>query len=120
MTSKTNGVAANGAPRKPEYDPNFTDAVINATGPKANPRLRQVMGSLIRHLHDFARENDVTVDEWMQGVQMINRCGQMSNDRRNEGQLMCDVIGLESYVCPAFVFFFLVSVFHSFENGISN
>jgi catechol 1,2-dioxygenase len=81
---------------KPKYDPNFTSSVTNAIGPKATPRMRQVMGSFIQHIHDFARENDLTVEEWMQGVQMINWAGQMSNDRRNEGQLLCDVIGLES------------------------
>ena len=88
-------MAINGA-MKPHYDPNFTDTVINATGPNASPRLRTIMTSLIRHLHDFARETDLTMDEWAQGVQMINQAGQMSNDRRNEGQLMCDVLGLES------------------------
>lgn len=70
-------------------------------GPKTNPRLRQVMTSLIRHVHDFARETELTVDEWMAGVQLINWAGQMSTDRRNEGQLVCDVIGLESYAFPA-------------------
>lgn len=92
-----NGV--NGATKsKPQYDPEFTANVIGATGPKANPRVAQVLHSLITHLHDFAREVDLTVDEWMMGVNMINRAGQMSNERRNEGQLLCDVIGLESYV----------------------
>jgi len=56
------------------------------------------MTSLIRHLHDFAREVELTVDEWMEGVQLINWAGQMSDDKRNEGQLVCDVIGLESLV----------------------
>jgi catechol 1,2-dioxygenase len=54
------------------------------------------MGSLIRHIHDFARENELTIDEWMAGVEMINWAGKMSDNKRNEGQLMCDVIGLES------------------------
>ena len=54
------------------------------------------MTGLIRHLHDFAREVELTVDEWMEGVQLLNWAGQMSNERRNEGQLMCDVVGLES------------------------
>lgn len=79
-----------------KYDPTFTDKVIAAMGPKTDPRLRKVMTSLIRHVHDFAREVDLTVDEWMAGVNMINAAGQMSTDRRNEGQLLCDVIGLES------------------------
>ena len=78
------------------FDPNFTDNVINATGPKTSPRLREVMTSLIRHVHDFARETELTVDEWMAGVQLMNWAGQMSTDRHNEGQLVCDVIGLES------------------------
>lgn len=53
------------------FDPNFTDAVIAATGPKANARLAQVMPSLLRHLHDFARENEITVDEWTAAVEMV-------------------------------------------------
>jgi Catechol dioxygenase N terminus len=78
------------------FDPNFTQIVIDAMGPKTSPRMRQLMTSLIRHVHDFARENELTVNEWMEGVKLINWAGQMSNDRRNEGQLVCDVIGLES------------------------
>ncbi|GAB1211429.1 hypothetical protein ATERTT37_000543 [Aspergillus terreus] len=80
------------------FDPNFTDNVISAMGPKTEPRFRQLMASLIRHVHDFARENELTVDEWMAGVQLMNWAGQMSDAKRNEGQLVCDVIGLESLV----------------------
>ncbi|GAD97790.1 dioxygenase, putative [Paecilomyces variotii No. 5] len=80
------------------FDPDFTDNVIKAMGPKTSPRMRQVMTSLIRHIHDFARENEITVDEWMTGVKFINWAGKMSDDKRNEGQLLCDVIGLESLV----------------------
>ncbi|KAE8348731.1 Intradiol ring-cleavage dioxygenase [Aspergillus coremiiformis] len=80
------------------FNPDFTDNVINAMGPKTSPRFRQLMASLIRHVHDFARENEVTVEEWMAGVQLMNWAGQMSNDKRNEGQLICDLIGLESLI----------------------
>ncbi|KAK7409137.1 hypothetical protein QQX98_008687 [Neonectria punicea] len=76
----------------------FTSHVINSFGPSTDPRLREVMGSFVQHIHDFAREVNLTVDEWLMGVDMINKAGQMSNDRRNEGQLMCDVIGLETLV----------------------
>lgn len=58
--------------KKLEYDPELTEQVIAATGPKAHPRLAQIMPSLIRHLHDFAREVDLTVDEWAAGVQMVS------------------------------------------------
>ncbi|KAE9577109.1 Catechol 1,2-dioxygenase [Colletotrichum fructicola] len=83
---------------KAVYDPDFTARVIAATGPNSNPRLAQIMPSLLRHLHDFAREVDLTVGEWMAGVQLINEAGQMSNDARNETQLVCDILGLESLV----------------------
>jgi len=72
--------------------------VIEAMGPKTSPRMREVMSCLIQHVHDFAREIDLTVDEWMEGVQLLNWAGKMSDDKRNEGQLVCDIIGLESLV----------------------
>jgi len=58
--------------------------------------MRTIMTSLITHLHDFARETDLTVSEWMVGIEFINEAGRMSDERRNEGQLVCDVLGLES------------------------
>ncbi|RKU41379.1 hypothetical protein DL546_003947 [Coniochaeta pulveracea] len=76
----------------------FTSHVIQSMGAETSPRLREVMGSFIQHIHDFARETQLTMDEWMMGVDMINWAGKMSTDRRNEGQLLCDVIGLESLV----------------------
>ncbi|KAI1116166.1 catechol 1,2-dioxygenase-like protein [Nemania sp. NC0429] len=81
-----------------EYDLRFTESVIAATGRDAHPRLREIMPALIRHMHDFAREVDLTVAELMAGVAMINEAGRMSTDRRNETQLICDVLGLESLV----------------------
>lgn len=83
---------------KSKFDPQFTQTVIDAIAPNTSPRTRQVMSSLIRHIHDFARENELTVEEWTAGVQFLNWAGQMSTETRNEGQLLCDVIGLESYV----------------------
>ncbi|KJZ78205.1 hypothetical protein HIM_02243 [Hirsutella minnesotensis 3608] len=76
----------------------FTNNVIASMGPNTSPRLREVMSALIRHIHDFAREVQLTTDEWLAGVEVINAAGRMSDDKRNEGQLLCDVIGLESLV----------------------
>lgn len=90
-TANTNGTASH------KFDPNFTQNVIEAMGPKTSPRMREVMGCLIKHVHDFAREVELTVDEWMLGVELLNEAGKMSDHKRNEGQLVCDVIGLESY-----------------------
>ena len=57
--------------RTRHFDPNFTQHVIDTIGPKTSPRMRKVMASLIQHIHDFARENEVTVDEWMAGVEFV-------------------------------------------------
>ena len=65
-------------PETHRFDPDFTQSVINATGPKASPRLRKVITSLIRHVHDFARENEITVDEYMAGIEMASIASQLS------------------------------------------
>jgi hypothetical protein len=78
------------------FDPNFTQHVIETIGPKTGARERQVLSSLIRHLHDFARDIELTPDEWMMGVRFVNSIGQISDAKRNEGQRISDVLGLES------------------------
>ncbi|KAF4961518.1 hypothetical protein FGADI_142 [Fusarium gaditjirri] len=98
MAPSATGGNANGAPKEEGLGQAFTQQVIDSFGPKTDPRLKEVMTSFIQHMHDFARETQLTCDEWMSAVKMINWAGQMSNDKRNEGQLMCDVIGLESLV----------------------
>lgn len=101
----TNG-NTNGA-QKPahRFDPNFTQAVIDIMGPNTTPRNRQVLGALIRHLHDFTREVELTIDEWMAGVKFVNAVGRIyaeSKETRNEAHRISDILGLESYVseCP--------------------
>jgi catechol 1,2-dioxygenase len=53
-------------------DQTFTDIVVSVMGPKTEPRTRQLMGSLIKHMHDFARENELTMNEWMEGIKILN------------------------------------------------
>jgi len=87
-----------GKPDASKYDPSFTQHVIETIGPKTGDRERFVMSSLIKHLHDFAREVELTPEEWMAGVQFVNSIGQISDSKRNEGQRISDVLGLESLV----------------------
>lgn len=78
--SHTNGITRGESATTPQthrFDPSFTQSLINATGPKASPRMRKVMASLIRHVHDFARENEITVDEYMAGVEMVCSCARV-------------------------------------------
>jgi catechol 1,2-dioxygenase len=80
------------------FDPNFTQHVIDIMGPKTTPRNREVLGGLIRHLHDFAREVELTTDEWMAGVKFAIAVGQISTPTRNEAHRISDILGLESLV----------------------
>jgi len=73
MATNSTGNSSSGGAQKHRFDPNFTQSVIGAIGPKASPRTRQIVSSLIQHVHDFARENELTVDEWMAGVQLVRR-----------------------------------------------
>lgn len=93
-----NGSAANGHAPKPSdrFDPNFTAHVLKTMGPNITPRNRLVLSSLIQHLHDFAREVELTVDEWMTGVHFVNAVGQISTKTRNEAHRVSDILGLES------------------------
>lgn len=80
-------------------DPNFTQNCINAIGPDANPRAREIAASLFRHLHDWAREIELSTDEWMAGQDLLNRTGAMwasSAGKRNEMHRLSDILGLES------------------------
>ncbi|XDG06344.1 hypothetical protein ABKA04_005959 [Annulohypoxylon sp. FPYF3050] len=92
---------AAGASKPSKYDPNFTQHVIDTMGPNTTPRNRVVLGALIRHIHDFAREVDLTIDEWMAGVKYINAVGRVyseSNQTRNEAHRLSDILGLETLV----------------------
>jgi catechol 1,2-dioxygenase len=76
----------------------FTDTVVNAMGPNTSPRVREVMTALIRHMHDFAREVNLTTAEYLAACDFVVRIGQMSDERRNEAILASDIFGLESLV----------------------
>ncbi|KAG9240181.1 putative catechol 1,2-dioxygenase [Calycina marina] len=78
------------------FDPNFTQHCIDTIGPTTADRQRVIFSSLIKHLHDFAREVELSVDEWMIGVHFVNTIGKISTPTRNEAHRMCDVLGLES------------------------
>lgn len=84
--------------KESRFDPNFTQHVIDTIGSNVDDRTRFVLGNLTKHLHDFCRETELTIDEWMTGVHFVNSIGQISTPVRNEGQRICDVLGIESLV----------------------
>jgi hydroxyquinol 1,2-dioxygenase len=63
-----------------------------------NPRAKEIMASLIRHLHGFVREVRPTPAEWMAGVKLLIETGQWCDDKRNEFILMSDTLGVSMLV----------------------
>ncbi|MFM7012965.1 MAG: intradiol ring-cleavage dioxygenase [Betaproteobacteria bacterium] len=73
---------------------NITQAVIASFYGTSNPRLKEIMTSLVQHLHAFAREVKLTEGEWFQGIDFLTRCGHITDDKRQEFILLSDVLGL--------------------------
>ena len=74
------------------------DAVIESFAPETEPRLREVLTSLVRHLHAFARDVELTIPEWEKAVDFLTRTGHKSDDERQEFILLSDVLGLSMLV----------------------
>jgi hydroxyquinol 1,2-dioxygenase len=73
---------------------NITAAFLARLESCDNRRLKEVLGSLVRHLHDFAREVKLTEAEWMAGIEFLTDTGHMCNDKRQEFILLSDTLGL--------------------------
>jgi catechol 1,2-dioxygenase len=71
-------------------------AVMERTG---DPRLREIMLSLVRHLHGFARDVRLTEAEFRQAAALLIEIGQASTDTHNEMVLMAGSLGVSSLVC---------------------
>lgn len=76
----------------------ITDAVVDRFADTPDPRLKAIMGSLVRHLHGFIRDVEPTFDEWMGAIQFLTRTGQMCSDTRQEFILLSDVLGASMLV----------------------
>lgn len=76
----------------------LTETLLSYFDDGTNPRLRQIMESLSRHLHAFALETQLTHDEWQIGLDVLRKSGEISTPERDEYVLLSDVLGLSSLV----------------------
>lgn len=76
----------------------LTDEVLGRLEATPDPRLREVMQSLVRHLHAFAREVRLTDEEWLQGIRFLTATGDITDAVRQEFILLSDTLGLSSLV----------------------
>src|SRR5262245_62049003 len=77
---------------------NITALATDRYGTCPDPRLREVIVSLVKHLHGFIREVEPTEAEWMAGIDFLTRVGKMCDDKRQEFILMSDVLGVSILV----------------------
>ena len=81
--------------RQEDVTPKVLDAYRNID----DPRLREIVASLVKHLHAFAREVRLTEDELHKGAALIAKMGQMTNATHNEVVLMSGSLGFSALVC---------------------
>jgi hydroxyquinol 1,2-dioxygenase len=77
---------------------NLTDIVRQRWTEIPDPRLREVMQSLIKHLHAFVRDVELTEAEWFTAIDFLTRTGKMCTDKRQEFILASDVLGVSMLV----------------------
>ncbi len=77
---------------------NLTDVVLERWKDIPDARLRQIMASLIKHLHAFVRDIEPTGAEWATAIDFLTRTGKMCDDKRQEFILFSDVMGVSMLV----------------------
>jgi len=77
---------------------NLTDLALKQWEACHSPRLRQIMQSLVKHLHGFVREVDLTEQEWLAAANWLARTGKLCTDKRHEFILSSDVLGVSMLV----------------------
>ncbi|MGE0727165.1 MAG: dioxygenase [Acidimicrobiia bacterium] len=76
----------------------ITEAVVRNLAGTADPRLRELVTALVRHVHAFAKEVDLTEAEWIKGIEFFTAVGQKCSPTRQEFILLSDTHGLSSVV----------------------
>jgi hydroxyquinol 1,2-dioxygenase len=72
----------------------ITRAVIERLADSPNPRVKEILTSLVQHMHDFAREVKLTEAELFEGIRFLTATGHKCDDKRQEFILLSDVLGL--------------------------
>jgi hydroxyquinol 1,2-dioxygenase len=77
---------------------NLTEAAIERLASCKGARARRIFESLIRHLHAFVRDVELSEAEWLTGVEFLTATGQMCDAKRQEFILLSDVLGVSMLV----------------------
>ncbi len=75
-----------------------TDAALEQMATTPNARLKEIGDAAVRHLHAFARDVNLTPEEWLFGIQFLTEIGKACTPVRQEFILLSDVLGLSAVV----------------------
>src|ERR1022692_1437788 len=81
--------------RQEDVTPVVVDAFKNA----ADPRVREILAALVKHLHGFARDVHLTEEEFEKAVQLVVQLGQKTTATHNEAVLMSGSLGFSTLIC---------------------
>jgi len=82
-----------------ERQQDVTPAVLEVMARTRDPRLREIMTSLVTHLHGFVRDVRLTEAEFRDATALLNEIGALASDTHNEFVLMAGSLGVSSLVC---------------------
>lgn len=92
--SETTQARTSISPEQAAVEQQLVDTVVASFDKTQDPRLKELMQSLTRHLHNFVREVRLTEDEWNSGIEFLTAAGHITDDKRQEFILLSDVLGL--------------------------
>ena len=81
-----------------EREAQLVERVVASFGATPDPRFRELMQALTRHLHAFLREVRLTEEEWRRAIEFLTAAGHITDDRRQEFILLSDVLGASMQV----------------------
>jgi hydroxyquinol 1,2-dioxygenase len=82
----------------PKTPQDITADVLASFDHTADPRLREIMVALVRHLHGFVQEVGLTPQEWESAIGVLTRTGHITDERRQEFILWSDALGVSMLV----------------------
>ena len=82
-----------------ETQEDVTKAVIAEMHRTPDPRTKEILESLVRHLHGFVREVRLTEREFQQAIALVNAIGQRTTPSHNEAMILAGALGVSNLVC---------------------
>ncbi len=76
----------------------LTRAVFASFGNSTSERFQQIMQSLVKHLHAFVSDVQLSEEEWFKGIDFLTRTGHITDEKRQEFILLSDILGVSMLV----------------------